>query len=82
MFLDILWLTLHMLNKRHPIWDLGFVSSSEKCPGKLNDKSPIAFTLLQCTGKSQSVYNTITFAPRKKDIEVGKEKNCPVFLVT
>lgn len=79
MFPDIFWLTLHMLNKCHPYWDLGFVSSSEKCSGKLNDKNPIAFTLLHCAGKSLSAYNAITFAPRKKDVEVGNGKNCPVF---
>lgn len=79
MFPDIFWLTLHMLNKCHPYWDLAFVSSSEKCSGKLNDKNPIAFTLLHCAGKSLSAYNAITFAPRKKDVEVGNGKTVLCF---
>lgn len=82
MFPDIFWLTLHMLNKCHLSWDLGFVSISEKCSGKLNDKNPIAFALLHCVGKSLNAYSTITFAPRKKDIVVGKGKNCLMFLIT
>lgn len=83
MYPDIFWLTLHMLNKCHPNWDLCFVSSSEKSSGKLNDKNPIAFTLLHCAGRSLSAYSTINSAPRKKKhMELKKGKNCPLFLVT